>query len=60
MSNSLWDLGRENEILRRISVPAKHCSLLGESVEARVDFCGGEDLGVVFQLALCGGGVEYA
>ena len=60
MSNNLWDFGCENEILRRISVPAEHCSLLGERVEAGVDFCGGKDLGVMFQLALGGGRVEYA
>ena len=58
MSNCLGDFCAEEEVLGRESIPAQHRSRLGERVECGVDLGRRKNLGVMFQLALCGGGIE--
>ena len=60
MSDSLWNLCAEDEILGRESVPAEHRSRLGERVERGIDLGSRKYFRVVFQLALGGGGIEDA
>src|SRR6266702_2982034 len=58
VSDCLRDFCAEEEVFGRESIPAQHCSRLGERVESGIDFCSRKNLGVMFQLALGGGGIE--